>query len=631
MKGDLRVNAAGVSEKLWERAFQLSYYVLRDRARARECVARAVEKLAAQQSREKRRAYWRGRRKELTIRRISRTAEDTLQWLTCLESEACEKEQDTQGAPTEADMVVRYIKHLAQMTTVNSSFHVNVGFNRLLRNYTTPEVQQIYELAAERYPAAEEYRKAKGKLLNQLAARFGRFLRTRTAQYGEVQFETHAERERWSGLVDECLERFAPWSAHPSCFGTGHAPSAAAHGPTNHSSRSPRPADRLETSRCHWFMHSTCYGRLVGQLGLDPPGERLSVPRFMHHYDDGDPGTRAAPPERRTAPLSTEETRMVRERMAAVAAPRQPAQGPLKIIAHGTVCAMLIQGRQERCSFEIPEGIRLIEVWSDAPAEQRIVATHWVDYDADGLFVSGEYTIALQGGRELTLNVMPTPSTDDRGLGHARVSVESRGVSSFQQRLRSLSALLVSNPGALSLRPVLASAAFVALGVLAGGIYFQSRFASDHAALERLGERVKAQQATIAALEHAPSRESPQSVMHFAFSAATPSLRGPGEAGEPVVTFPPGESLAVLQLPVQSGGHGSYRIALSSFPQEEERLNEASLRPVKRGLGWVVEFVLPASLVENDAHYLLTLASMTGTESARYLFEVRKNSAISTH
>ena len=40
--------AAAVNEKLWERAFQLSYFVLRDRERARECLARAVEKLAAQ-------------------------------------------------------------------------------------------------------------------------------------------------------------------------------------------------------------------------------------------------------------------------------------------------------------------------------------------------------------------------------------------------------------------------------------------------------------------------------------------------------------------------------------------------------------------------------------------------------
>src|SRR5579864_7397200 len=104
------VSAAEVSERLWERAFQLSYFILMDRSAAGECVARAIEKLAAQQSREKRRTYWRGRKKELTIRRISRPKEDTLQWLICLESEACERQQESQGSPAEADLVVRYVK-----------------------------------------------------------------------------------------------------------------------------------------------------------------------------------------------------------------------------------------------------------------------------------------------------------------------------------------------------------------------------------------------------------------------------------------------------------------------------------------------------------------------------------------
>jgi hypothetical protein len=607
------VAAAAVNEKLWERAFQLSYFVLRDRERARECLARALEKLAAQQSREKRRAYWRGRKQELTIRRISRPAEDTLQWLICLESEACEKEQETQGSPTEADMVVRYVKHLAQTTTVNSSFHVNVGFNKLLRNYTTPEVQQIYELAAERYPAAEEYRKAKGKLLSQLSARFGRFLRKRTVQYGEVLFETHAERDRWSALVEECLERFAPWSARPSCLKTNHA---------LQSGGSSRPPDRAETSRCHWFMHSTCYERLVGQLGFDPPGERLSVPRFLHD-DDGDPGSDPESSERTTAPLSDGDTRMLRERMVAAATRHPLPLGALKIIAHGTVCARLASGRHERRGFEIPEGTRLLEVWSDADTASRIVATHWIDYDDGGRFVAGEYTIALGAGRQLTFAVTPTPGAADHDFQHATVTVESRAASSIQQWFGSL--LTFGAPGVHPLRPVLASVTFVALGVLASSVYFQSRMARDQVSLGRLSGQVSAQQATIASLkQQAAPQHSPPPVARYAFSAEASSLRGVGKAGELVVTLRPTESVAVLELPVRGGAPTSYRVALSSFPEEQERLNETTLQPVKRGDGWVIEFVLPTALVENDTHYLLSLSSAGGAESARYLFEVRK-------
>jgi hypothetical protein len=611
--------ALEVSEQLWEQAFQLAYFVLMDRSQARECVARALEKLAAQQSREKRRSYWRARKKELTIRRISRPPEDILQWLIYLEAEACEKEQESRGLPTEADMVVRYVKYLAQLTTVNSSFHVNVGFNRLLRNYTTPEVQQVYELATSRYPAADEYRKAKGKLLNHLVRRFARFLKTRTAQYGELQFETHGACASWAGLVENCLEIFAPWSARPSCIGNAQAKAVAAEGHAGYSGGSSRPSDRLETSRCHWFMHSTCYARLVEQLGLDPPGERLSVPRFLHE-DDGDPGSSATSVARRTTPLSDEETGMLRARIAAVAAYRHdPATGPLKIVAHGTVCARLDPERGESCSFVVPEATQLLEVWSDAALESRIVATHWIGYDDSGAFVTGEYTIALQGGRGLELRIAPTSHANDQGLRYASVTIESHVPQPIMWAL-----------GANPLRPVLASLVCVALGVVASSAYFESRISQDRATIKRMESEVTAQQKAITAPEPARPTAASRPITRYAFSADTLNLRGPG-AGEPVVTLPPDEPLAVLELPVHSGERAVYRVTLSTFPQEQERLSEATLRPLRRGDRWIVEFALPTSQVEDDRHYLLTLTSTTGADTARYLFEVRKNSAISTH
>jgi hypothetical protein len=614
------MSAAEVSERLWERAFQLSYFILMDRSAAGECVARAIEKLAAQQSREKRRTYWRGRKKELTIRRISRPKEDTLQWLICLESEACEKEQELRGQPTEADMVVRYVKHLAQMTTGSSSFHVNIGFNRLLRNYTTPEVQQIYELATGRFPASEEYRKAKGKLLNQVAARFERFLRIRTAQYGELQFETHVEHAPWCRLVDECLDFFAPWSSNTSCLREGGAPQFSVPAASRHAGRSHNVPDRLETSRCHWFMHSTCYGRLAEQLGFDPPPERLSVPRFLHRDDAGrgsDPGSA----ERRTAPLSQPETQVLRERMAAVMATRAIALVPLKIVAHGTVCARLDPSHDERRAFEIPEGTRLLEVWTDTAGSDRIVATHWLDYGASDDFAAGEYTIALQDGRELALNVTPTSEGQGEGGSRARVTIESRAASTLGERLRSVSSLF--GQGGTFWRPALLSVTLAAVGVLAGGAYLGFRLSQDRLIIGRMAAEVASQKAAISALEQAPKR-SAQLAAHYAFRSDASNLRGTGSPGEPVVSFASGESMVILELPVAESEHALYRATLSSFPQEHERLSETALRPVKSGNHWVVEFALPAGLVEGDTHYLLALTQVSGADSGHYLFEVRK-------
>jgi len=614
------VNAVRVSHQLQERAFQLSYFVLMDRSRARECLARALEKLAVQRSREKRRAYWRGRKKDLTIRRISRPAEDTLQWLVCLEAEVWEKEQESQGGPTEADMVVRYVKHLAQMTTGNSSFHVNVGFNRLLRNYSTSEVQQIYELATVRYPASEEYRKAKGRLLNQLATRFGRFLRTRTGQYGELQFETHEAPERWTRLVEDCLDVFAPWSAHQSCL---------AGGPAGHSvGPSPTP-DRLETNRCHWFMHSTCCGRLVEQLGFDPPPERLAVPRFLHH-DGGDPGSHPATPERRTEPLSNDETRALYERMISAAAAGQAiALLPLKILAHGKVCATFDPRRNEHLRFEIPEATRLLEIWSDTRDESRILATHWIDHDEDSHFLAGDYTIALQGGRQLALSVMPASQAGEPPGARAYATLESRSAPSLQQRLRAVGSWF-GEPGTV-LRPTLAALVFVAVGVLSSSLYFERRLSEDHIVIQRMTQEMDTRRAAIRSPEPTPARTPAQTIARYAFKSESSNLRGTGSAGEPMVTFAPGDSLVVLALPVNSNERGTYRVTLSTFPQERERLSETALEPVKRGGQWLVEFALPAALVEGDTHYLLAITRPGGAEGNRYVFEVRKNSAITPH
>src|SRR5579863_10705122 len=102
-------------DDLWEKAFQLAFFIIPDRASAYQIAGRAIEKLGVQRSRERRRFYWRGRNAKLRIRRISRTDADALQWLVYLESEECEQEQEQNDQHTEIDLVIRYVKHLVQL------------------------------------------------------------------------------------------------------------------------------------------------------------------------------------------------------------------------------------------------------------------------------------------------------------------------------------------------------------------------------------------------------------------------------------------------------------------------------------------------------------------------------------
>jgi len=611
-------------DDLWEKAFQLAFFIIPDRASAYQIAGRAVEKLGVQRSREKRRAYWRGRNTKLKIRRISRPDADILQWLVYLESEECEKEQERNGLQTELDLVIRYIKHLVQLTTAASSFYVNVGVNRLLRSYSTPEVQQVYEFTTEQYPASEEYRKVKGRLMNLLAARFDRFLKIRTLEYGELRFKTYEDQKPWVRLVEQCLEAFTPWSSSEACLqGAIEArvwePATGAHHPGFS-----KKVDRIETNRCHWFMHSLCYGELAKKLGLDPPEERLCVPQFFF----GDRGGQSVGPTgagRKIAPLTDDEMRSLKVRKDSSEAQRQQALlQPMKIMAHGMVCARLDPVRDEKRKFDIQDGTKLLEVWADVNGQDLILATHWIDYSERNGIAAGEYMIALKDRRELVFKVVPAAEGSEQE-GGAAVLVESRS-SSPQRAWSELIASFVPTRRSL---PGYAFAAvlFIIVGWLAGTANYRGRLAHEQTTFVHVAPDAASRGTAIVPPEQSPP-EAAKIVATYFFASEKPILRGIQNPEERVVTFAHGDSLVMLDLAVVPGEHAAYRAALSSFPDEQELLRENALSPTKKGNNWVVEFALPSALVAGRAHYLVTLSAADrggrSTPISRFLFEVQK-------
>ena len=163
-------------EDLLERGFQLAYFIFPSRPQAVRILRGAINKLKAQRGREGRRAYWRDKYLKRGITRIAREEGDMLQWLIFYESDQYEKEQEASRQATLKDMALRYVKSLVRMTSAMSSFHVNIGLHRLLHNYSTTETQQVYESITDRYLGADEYRRAKGVLMNKLEERFGAML-----------------------------------------------------------------------------------------------------------------------------------------------------------------------------------------------------------------------------------------------------------------------------------------------------------------------------------------------------------------------------------------------------------------------------------------------------------------------
>lgn len=274
-----QINQPDQSESL-EKGFELAYFITQDRTSAIEILTGALDKLSVHCHREKRRSYWRYNHACRPIRRMSHQELDALQWLILLEAEPCERAQELSGGHSLRDMVVRYIKHLVQVTTSMSSFYVCVGMNRLLYSYSTSETQAAFELITQRFPGADQYRRAKKMLTSRLRDRFGERLEPIKTRHGETRFKTLEDQSRWHELVQECLSMFSPWSTDGCCEQFRLR--------VDDKSQSCVPAvggatagqDAQERIYCHIFIEPRCRRNLSSILSFSSPEARLALPRF---------------------------------------------------------------------------------------------------------------------------------------------------------------------------------------------------------------------------------------------------------------------------------------------------------------------------------------------------------------
>lgn len=323
--------------------------------------------------------------------------------------------------------------------------------------------------------------------------------------------------------------------------------------------------------------------------------------------------------DRKVSPLTDAEKRALRSRVESSELRRRQAPTPvLKIVAHGVVCAQFNPYRDEKKRFEVPDGTKLLEVRDEIGTADLTIATHWIDYTEWAGIAAREYTLSLAKGRELVFRMIPAAAEGD-AEARAVVEVESRSRSSL---------LAFAGIGLFSqLRDkfpqyALASALLVCLGWLAATAHYRTKLAQQASVIQRISQT----ETKPVNQEQTPPRSTPVIATYF-LSSEIPSVRGTGNAQEPVVTFAPGESLVMLNLSIAQST-GSFRATLSSFVDEQELLRQNQLTPVKTEKGWVVSVPLPPSSVTNNTDYLVTLAVLDhagrATPVSRFIFKVRK-------
>ena len=190
-----------------------------------------------------------------------------LQRLVLKESERWERlDEEAQGyQPDGSKLLVRYVKHLVQISMVRNLFHVTIAICRLLYRYSTRETLLIYDrLSLDADCASDDsYLRARKKvLLGEMQQRFGPWLDFYRGARGEVVVRATPANPRQVALVERALGRLKPWRTR--CPAVQRA----------------RDGECPEMVQIHRLLHPPCFEALTRDLGLPDPALRLHVPCF---------------------------------------------------------------------------------------------------------------------------------------------------------------------------------------------------------------------------------------------------------------------------------------------------------------------------------------------------------------
>jgi hypothetical protein len=599
-------------EELMSKGFQLAYFVVPHRSLAIQVLSDARSKLGVQRSREKKRVYWRDKYLKGKITRMAREDSDLLQWLIYFESEKYERQQEQTDSPRAEDMVVRYIKHLIEITTSMSSFYVNIGLYRLLHDYSTAEVRRTYEWVSEHFAGDEEYRAVKGALINRLQERFEKVLKTCRTQRGEVRFEAPEQQADWQDLAEECLRVFTPWSTRSSCWvPSDFDPSDWTASKLLRKVLGSRDLDRMEMYRCHAFIDPCCYERLAKGIGLDARGDRLSVPKFFLENESSGPmntGKSGSFGHRRPNPeeLTEQERGIIGARLQADAVRRQRTlPRVLYIVAQGVECARWDLDREDRRRLPIQDGTRLIEIWTESQGERVLLATHLVRYSSSQGIAESRHVVDIDRRRELSFHTIPVK-------GGAVLELECHPVGHLSAWKDAISSFHIS-PATLA-KYAIGSACLVLIGWGLSTLSHYKDLAQQRTAIERISKELAVEKTARAALEHPPENgQAAKSVASFLLVSGAASVRGQQAAQEPVISISTNATLVELKLPVPQGRPWPYRAVLTALLEQKEILTQSFLEATKETGNPEVRLLVPASLFDGGKRYLVSLYQVDKT------------------
>jgi hypothetical protein len=462
------------TDESFARAFALAYFIHGDRATALKIATEALARLEVAVAAQDKRLYYRNPERHRT--KVSVSELHLLQRLVYVTSEPLERQAEqaaTTAAPGEEDMLVRFIKHLVQITIRRNSFYVTLGLSRLLYNYSTAETMNLYNVVVqdpERVRDDYYYRSRKGKLMQEVKERFGDQLAVTRGARGEERFQTAERQDSYAALVRQSLETFTPWQTDCAIHDRVD-PFAEEIAMLAFSGDDPDQEHTVEVNRFHAVLHPDCFLRLTASLNLESPDVRLAAPLFMTRDHDED---RKPPRRSRRAPtLDAAELDEVRNLLAEESTRRKQAlAGLLRVVVDGQERAQFDPRRAASVNFAVDEADELIEVRTARSAGDVLLAVRLL---TDGALQS-EHSITLEGGQKLSFTCAPTADATGEMTGasvrlaYHETSLRRAIALSLQRSRFALTDFLQHNA---ALKPALAFAALAVFAV-ALALYWQA-------------------------------------------------------------------------------------------------------------------------------------------------------------
>jgi hypothetical protein len=585
--------------ELLQKGFELAYLIVPDRPSALDILIRALDKVRLRSHRELKRLYWRDKHRQRPVRRIAHGDADMLQWLIMVESEQNERAQENAGHLPFRTMAIRYIKHLAQITTALSSFYVNVGLSRLLHSYSTPEAQCIYETLTSRFLGADEYRRAKSTLMDKINQRFSGLLKVVRVEHGELRFEATSNQEQWGELIAHTLTIFTPWSTQGRC-----AEFLAVNGgdsaPTSVYKSSDRDQNEVEMGCCHILIEPSCYGRLMKQLGLDSPDRKLALPRFVMPERD-DQSDDSMNQSTRPPVLSQEDLDDIERRLAATDARRRHINPRTVTIAiDGVEHTRLDLSQRAEVQIGLEAGATLIEIRGEDNRGELLLATHLISY-ANDAFESTRAAATLRSGK-LKFGVTPIAT---QGLGPPRAILTLNYQPKFQLTRPSLAWQRIKASGKTVRAYALAALVTGVVGWAVAGAFYSHKIRILEQQLQQAHGNPQHVLPTAA-----------RAILSYRLTSDDQTVREGGTSGVPEISLQPHPSAISLVLPLRKAAAKaeSYTAELRTFAGDRTLITQNFLPATTTDAGPVIELVVPADLLKVGTYYTVVLHSSDRTD-----------------